>query len=67
MRSSTASQPRMNSGGGATTKKDETIGKRVFHQKFGYGKVIGADGPKLEIFFEKTGTKTVMKDFVIAA
>ncbi len=67
MRSSTASQPRMSTGGGAATKKDETIGKRVFHQKFGYGKVIGADGPKLEIFFEKTGTKTVMKDFVTAA
>jgi DNA helicase-2/ATP-dependent DNA helicase PcrA len=42
-------------------------GKRVFHQKFGYGKVISADGNKLEISFEKTGTKTVMKDFVTAA
>jgi DNA helicase-2/ATP-dependent DNA helicase PcrA len=39
-------------------------GKRVFHQKFGYGKVLNADGNKLEIAFEKTGTKTVMKDFV---
>jgi DNA helicase-2/ATP-dependent DNA helicase PcrA len=41
--------------------------RRVFHQKFGYGKVIGVDGNKLEIAFEKTGTKIVMKDFVTAA
>lgn len=46
---------------------DSMSGKRVFHQKFGYGKVIGMDGNKLEISFEKTGTKTVMKDFVTAA
>src|SRR3989338_8345680 len=39
-------------------------GKRIFHQKFGYGKVLNVDGNKLEIAFEKTGTKTVMKDFV---
>ncbi len=46
---------------------DSMSGKRVFHQKFGYGKVVNADGNKLEIQFEKTGTKTVMKDFVTAA
>jgi DNA helicase-2/ATP-dependent DNA helicase PcrA len=43
------------------------IGKRVFHQKFGYGKVVGQDGNKLDISFEKSGVKTVMKDFVTAA
>lgn len=47
--------------------EDSMSGKRVFHQKFGYGKVIGADGKKLEIQFEKSGTKTVMKDFVSLA
>jgi DNA helicase-2/ATP-dependent DNA helicase PcrA len=57
----------MTAGSSSAAAKDEAVGKRVFHQKFGYGKVIGADGPKLEIFFEKTGTKTVMKDFVTAA
>lgn len=46
---------------------DSMAGKRVFHQKFGYGKVINTDGDKLEISFEKTGTKTVMKSFVTAA
>lgn len=39
-------------------------GKRIFHQKFGYGKVLNVDGDKLEIAFEKTGTKIVMRDFV---
>jgi DNA helicase-2/ATP-dependent DNA helicase PcrA len=37
---------------------------RVFHQKFGYGKIIEVDGNKLTINFEKTGVKTVLKDFV---
>ena len=41
--------------------------RRIFHQKFGYGKVISVDGNKLEIQFEKTGTKILMKEFVTAA
>ncbi|MHA1107862.1 MAG: ATP-dependent helicase [Alphaproteobacteria bacterium] len=40
------------------------LGVRVFHQKFGYGTVIGVDGAKLEISFEKAGTKKVMDNFV---
>ncbi|MCR9215138.1 MAG: UvrD-helicase domain-containing protein [Proteobacteria bacterium] len=40
------------------------IGSRVFHQKFGYGKILKKDGPKLEIAFEKAGTKKVMENFV---
>ena len=39
-------------------------GVRVFHQKFGYGKVTTVDGNKLEIDFEKAGTKKVMDSFV---
>ena len=39
-------------------------GQRVFHQKFGYGKVLAADGDKLEIKFEKSDTKKVMASFV---
>jgi DNA helicase-2/ATP-dependent DNA helicase PcrA len=42
----------------------EIAGKRVFHQKFGYGKILNIDGNKLQILFEKAGTKTVMKDFI---
>ncbi len=52
-----------------TSEKSENsvLYKRVFHQKFGYGKVVSIDGNKLEIQFEKTGTKTVMKEFVTLA
>ena len=38
--------------------------KRVFHQKFGYGKVLKVRDDKLEIKFEKTGLKTIIKKFV---
>ncbi len=48
----------------AAKMEDGISGKRVFHQKFGYGKVVSADGNKLEIAFEKTGNKTVIKDFI---
>jgi DNA helicase-2/ATP-dependent DNA helicase PcrA len=40
------------------------VGVRVFHQKFGYGTIRAADGDKLEIAFEKAGTKKVMASFV---
>jgi DNA helicase-2/ATP-dependent DNA helicase PcrA len=41
-------------------------GQRVFHQKFGYGQIVSIDGNKLEIKFEKAGTKKVMDTFVEA-
>ena len=43
------------------------LGDRVFHQKFGYGKVLGGEGNKLEIAFEKAGTKKVIATFLKAA
>jgi DNA helicase II / ATP-dependent DNA helicase PcrA len=39
-------------------------GDRVFHQKFGYGRVTRVDGNKLTIDFEKTGEKRVLDSFV---
>jgi ATP-dependent DNA helicase UvrD/PcrA len=39
-------------------------GARVFHQKFGYGRVIAAEAGKLDIEFEKAGRKKVMDSFV---
>jgi DNA helicase-2/ATP-dependent DNA helicase PcrA len=42
------------------------VGTRVFHQKFGYGKITARDGGKLEIAFEKAGQKKVMASFVEA-
>ena len=41
-----------------------TMGERVFHQKFGYGAVVGIEGDKLEIDFEKAGVKKVVSRFV---
>jgi DNA helicase-2/ATP-dependent DNA helicase PcrA len=39
-------------------------GDRVFHQKFGYGKVRSVEGPKLAIAFDVAGDKMVMDSFV---
>jgi DNA helicase-2/ATP-dependent DNA helicase PcrA len=44
-----------------------TVGERVFHQKFGYGRVEGIEGDKLEIAFEKAGVKKVVARFVTGA
>jgi DNA helicase-2/ATP-dependent DNA helicase PcrA len=41
-----------------------TLGDRVFHQKFGYGAVIGIEGDKLEVDFDKAGVKKVVAKFV---
>jgi DNA helicase-2/ATP-dependent DNA helicase PcrA len=40
------------------------VGARVFHQKFGNGKVIAVDGNKLTIAFDKAGEKRVVDSFV---
>jgi len=50
-----------------STDQDSMLNQRVFHQKFGYGKVVKVDDKKLEIIFEKAGTKIVLKDFVSIA
>jgi len=39
-------------------------GARVFHQKFGYGRVVAAEAGKLDIEFDKAGRKKVMDSFV---
>ncbi|WP_172296992.1 ATP-dependent helicase [Pseudoruegeria sp. HB172150] len=44
-----------------------TQGDRVFHQKFGYGYVMGIEGDKLDIEFEKAGSKKVVAKFVVGA
>lgn len=43
---------------------DIPVGARVFHEKFGYGNVLSVEGNKLEIEFEKAGTKRVVDSFV---
>jgi DNA helicase II / ATP-dependent DNA helicase PcrA len=39
-------------------------GQRVFHQKFGMGKVVSSEGDKLNIIFDKAGEKRVIASFV---
>jgi DNA helicase-2/ATP-dependent DNA helicase PcrA len=43
---------------------DYGVGERVFHQKFGYGRVAAIDGNKLTVDFEKAGQKRVLDSFV---
>ena len=48
----------------AAAKAAYAAGTRVFHKKFGYGWVLAADGNKLEVDFEKAGTKKIIDTFV---
>ncbi len=41
-----------------------STGERVFHQKFGYGRITAIDGNKLSISFDKAGDKRVLDSFV---
>jgi len=55
---------------GATTSKTQsglTVGTRIFHQKFGYGKITSVNGEHLDISFEKAGDKKVLADYVAKA
>jgi DNA helicase II / ATP-dependent DNA helicase PcrA len=45
-------------------KSDYSLGERIFHQKFGYGRISSIDGNKLTIEFEKAGQKRVLDSFV---
>ena len=40
---------------------------RVFHQKFGYGSVVGIEGDKLDVAFDHTGVKKIVARFVTPA
>ena len=39
-------------------------GERIFHQKFGYGRIEAIEGNKLTVAFEKAGTKKVLDSYV---
>ena len=39
-------------------------GERVFHIKFGYGKIISIENDKAEVAFESSGTKKVVSSFL---
>ena len=40
------------------------VGSRVFHQKFGYGTVRAVEDDRIEVEFEKAGTKRLLESFV---
>ncbi len=40
------------------------VGERVFHQKFGYGRVTQVDGEKVDVEFEKAGGKKLLDRFL---
>jgi DNA helicase-2/ATP-dependent DNA helicase PcrA len=42
-------------------------GDRIFHQKFGYGKIRQVEGNKLTVDFDKAGEKRVIDSFVVPA
>jgi len=42
-------------------------GERVFHQKFGYGRVTALDGNKLTVKFDKAGEKRVIASYLARA
>ncbi len=44
-----------------------TRGDRIFHQKFGYGRVASVEGNKLTVDFDKAGEKKVIDNFVTRA
>jgi len=46
------------------TTSEYSLGDRVFHQKFGYGRIVRIDGNKLSIAFDKAGEKKVVDSFV---
>jgi len=46
------------------TASDFSVNDRVFHQKFGYGRIVKVDGNKLSIAFDKAGEKKVVDSFV---
>jgi len=50
----------------ARPKREDAIavGQRVFHAKFGYGVVTAAEDNKLDVAFDKAGTKRVIDSFV---
>ena len=43
------------------------LGDRVFHLKFGYGEVMNIEGDKLDIEFDKAGSKKVVAHYIQSA
>jgi DNA helicase-2/ATP-dependent DNA helicase PcrA len=61
LQSAERSQPKLVHG---TVVPEFDEGARVFHQKFGYGRVASVDGDKLFVEFEKSSPRHVMAAYV---
>ncbi len=48
-------------------KVGKRLGKRVFHEKFGYGTVVGEEAEKLDVSFDRHGRKKILARFVSEA
>jgi DNA helicase-2/ATP-dependent DNA helicase PcrA len=51
----------------ATALSSFAMGDRAFHDKFGYGTVVGIEGDKLDIAFDKAGIKKIVARFLRGA
>ena len=50
--------------GGGAKAGDYAAGNRIFHDKFGYGRITSVDGNKLAVAFDKAGPKMVLASYV---
>ena len=50
-----------------TNAEVPAAGARVFHRKFGYGRVTAVDGDKLTVDFDHSGAKKVLASFIETA
>lgn len=48
----------------SSSRKSKRLGKRVYHETFGYGTVIREEGERLEVHFDSVGVKKVMSRFL---
>ena len=51
----------------ATVVSAYVMGERVFHQKFGYGEIVGIEGDKLDVEFDHAGLKKIVARWVVPA
>jgi DNA helicase-2/ATP-dependent DNA helicase PcrA len=43
------------------------VGDKIYHNVFGYGRVLNVNGKHLQIVFEKSAIKTLLEDYISAA
>lgn len=49
------------------TNSKFSVGDKIHHETFGFGRVLNINGKHLQIVFEKSAIKTLLEDFVDAA